>query len=341
MTKETSDIDKVFRDRLYDHKSEPNPESWKAISSKLDGRSIFLKRKRRQILYAACAASLFILLAGSWFFLADQNNPSSSPNTAVLTPAPVKVDTAFTEIETKTETQTKSEVKPKIVLPPAPASPQASITFIEEHSTAEKKDIHLPDGSLIVLNHDSKIRYDQNFKENREVYLSGEAFFDVKPDASHPFVIHGNLSQTEVKGTSFIIRSYVEEGYDEINVTSGKVSFGETVEKGNDLTILAGNKGTLQNGKILQAAISDLNYNAWLTEKIVFKNTKLKEVFKVLENCYNITVTAKNAKILNCEFTGEFEKSDINDILQVLSVSFDLSFNKNSQNYTLSGKGCR
>ncbi len=225
---------------------------------------------------------------------------------------------------------------------PQKAAPSVvALNFTEIKTVSGKKEISLPDGSTVVLNRQSKIRYADNFEKERIVYLSGEAFFDVKPHAGQSFVVQANLSKTKVVGTSFIIKSYKAEVYDEINVVSGKVSFDQIKGKGNEILILAGNKGTLKEDRIEQSVIKDANYNSWLTEKIVFKNTKLAEVFRVLEEHYNVSMTAQNPKILNCEFTGEFEKSNINEILEVLSISFNLSFNQESKNYVLSGKGCR
>jgi hypothetical protein len=333
MKKESSNIDKIFRDKLYDYKSNPKPEAWQKIAEKLPLEETPLRLGKTKAFYYSIAASLVLAITVSVFYFTQKESQKTSPDQVYNN---IKKDTSTAQKEKQEIVPSKETISNPGI--PAPVTP---LTFNEEKTLDEKKEIKLPDGSKIVLNRNSKIKYSNNFKNERIVYLYGEAFFDVKPNAKQPFTVEANLSKTRVLGTSFIIRSYPNEAYDEINVMSGKVSFGQILEKNNEILILAGNKGTLKGDKTEQSVIKDLNFNSWLTEKIVFKNTKLKEVFTVLEEHYNVSVKAKNPKILNCEFTGEFEKSDINEILEVLSVSFSLSFNKESKNYTLSGKGCK
>jgi hypothetical protein len=333
MKKKTS-IDKFFKDKLYDYQSNPKPETWGKIASQLPSvEQVRRFGKERMVYYSIAATTILAISVSLFYFMERESTPDAS------------FEQVYTEVKKDTTKEYKTNVVPvKKTIPtvsPSVTPPIASITFKEEKTSEQKKEIHLPDGSKIILNRHSKIKYSNNFKKERIVYLQGEAFFDVKPIAGQSFIVEGNFSKTKVLGTSFIIRSNNNETYDEINVISGKVSFGQIMEKGNEILILAGNKGTLEGDRTEQTPIKDINYNSWLTEKIVFKNTKLKEVFKVLEDYYNVSLKAKNPKILNCEFTGEFEKSDINEILEVLSVSFSLSFNKERKNYLLSGKGCR
>jgi hypothetical protein len=334
MTQESSNIDKAFRDKLYDYQSDPKPEAWQKILEKLSLEEKLRRSKEKQILYYSIAAVSAITLVVSfsvYYFMQQETNSNlSSPQISVITPK---------------DSSNNPKGKNTFVIPAkktnASHTPVAGVIFKEEKTGDEKKKIYLPDGSTVILNRQSKIKYSSNFKTERILQLWGEAFFEVKPNAKLPFVVEGNFSKTRVVGTSFIIRTYQKDAFDEINVISGKVSFGQKMEKGKEMLILAGNKGTLKGNQTEQSVIKDINYNSWLTGKIVFKNTKLKEVFTVLEKYFNVSVKAKNPKILNCEFTGEFENSDINEILEVLSVSFSLSFNQESKNYLLSGKGCK
>jgi hypothetical protein len=337
MTEETSNIDKVFRKKLSDYESKPNPDSWEKISDRLSSQEP--KQEKNWLPYAMAAALLFLTTTSIFYFV---NKEESQPLVKEETIAKTEKVITNEEITNPVQKEEKIAVKsPDKKITPSENTPPSISKILEVKADQHKKEILLPDGSTIVLNRDSKVKYADNFKEDRVLYLTGEAFFDVKPDPKHPFTIQCNLSKTTVLGTSFILRSYEKESYDEINVIEGKVSFSQKIEKGDEITILAGNKAVAEGTKIEQTVIKDINYNAWLTEKIIFNNTKLKEVFVVLEKYYNVSLSAKNPKILNCEFTGVFEKSDINEILQVLSVSFDLSFDHQSKNYTLSGKGCR
>ncbi len=327
----TSKIDTIFKDKLYDYRSNPMPESWEKISGNLSRLEQLEKRKKRLVYYSIAASfAALVTIVISVFLAQEQPIPSSGEQAVQILPK----DSAVQPIPT-------DQVKNETSLPAVtPLSPKPEFLTIEEKTSGTKKEFRLPDGSLLVLNKNSSLRYSKPFTE-RVVYLSGEAYFDIKSDKKHPFVVKGNCSNTEVTGTSFTVRSYPSEKYDEINVATGKVSFGKTIDKDDKIIILAGHKGVVRGETIEETVIDDLNYNSWLTDKIIFHNTKLKEVFKVLEKHYNVFLSAKNPKILNCQFTGEFEKSDINEILEVLSVSFSLSFDQESKHYTLSGKGCK
>ncbi|HEY0176676.1 MAG TPA: FecR family protein, partial [Pedobacter sp.] len=88
----------------------------------------------------------------------------------------------------------------------------------------EQKIITLTDGSRIILNNASKLTYPSVFSRNkREVYLSGEAFFDVKHDSSRPFLVHASHLKVQVLGTSFNIKSYQADHHTTVSVATGKV----------------------------------------------------------------------------------------------------------------------
>ncbi|MBL4578238.1 MAG: FecR domain-containing protein [Flavobacteriales bacterium] len=98
--------------------------------------------------------------------------------------------------------------------------------IIEIVTSNDVKVIYLPDSSLVFLNRNSKIIYSKNFVgDKRNVFLEGESFFDVKPDADQPFCVYTANTKTRVLGTSFNIRAYKESGETEVNVAHGKVVF--------------------------------------------------------------------------------------------------------------------
>lgn len=100
--------------------------------------------------------------------------------------------------------------------------PNAYVTIQNEGSNTKK--IDLPDGSTILLEPGSKVRYNQKFKNDREIFLSGEAFFNVTKDAAHPFLVYANEVTTKVLGTSFRIKANNGEREIVVAVKTGKVS---------------------------------------------------------------------------------------------------------------------
>ena len=99
-------------------------------------------------------------------------------------------------------------------------------SFQKQNAKGVKSTIELADGSKIWLNADSKVQYPALFNgSTREVYLNGEAFFDIAKNPSKPFIIHLSNGTVRVLGTSFNIKAYDNEPVVETSVATGKVAF--------------------------------------------------------------------------------------------------------------------
>ena len=99
----------------------------------------------------------------------------------------------------------------------------------------ELSTIELEDGSVVTLNHDTKIYYPKTFSENiREVSIEGEAYFEVQPDADKPFVIHAGETDIMVLGTSFSVNAYPSSNEVEVVVESGKVQVSKASKTENN-----------------------------------------------------------------------------------------------------------
>jgi transmembrane sensor len=109
----------------------------------------------------------------------------------------------------------------------------------------QQKELFLADGTLVVLNQNSKLEYPESFSgQQRVVKLSGEAYFNVAHNPEQPFLILTEESSVKVLGTSFNLRAYPSETFTEVEVESGKVAF--SVNNSNSsLTLTANEKGSL------------------------------------------------------------------------------------------------
>ena len=206
----------------------------------------------------------------------------------------------------------------------------------------EQKEITLPDGSTIWMNADSKIMYAHDFAENRQVTLSGEAFFDVQRKETHPFTIESGKTLTTVLGTSFNIRAYPAESSVEVKVESGKVSFAEKLGTNEPIILIKDEKGTLDKKAWQLKKTKPLldNSLAWRSKNIAFDNTNMKMVIQDLERYYQIAIETQNASILNCHFTGTFKNRNLSEVLKALQFALNISTSKTDKLYTFSGPGC-
>jgi ferric-dicitrate binding protein FerR (iron transport regulator) len=195
---------------------------------------------------------------------------------------------------------------------------------------AEPTTVLLPDGSVVKMNAGSTLQYPSKFDSKyRKVKLSGEAYFEVIHDDSFPFVVELNNMEVEDLGTSFNISAYPGKEKVEVNVTSGSVRLRElTIQK--EAVLVAGWNGKCikGNGSIEVSKELSPNYLAWLTKEVTFHHTPLSTVFESLENIYHIKIEYSNPEIAGIPYTANFEKFELQDIVNVIAKTHHLKVTK-------------
>jgi ferric-dicitrate binding protein FerR (iron transport regulator) len=203
----------------------------------------------------------------------------------------------------------------------------------------------LSDGTTIWLNAQSKLRYPEQFdRDSREVFLEGEAYFEVFHDPKKPFLIHTQGSVTEVLGTSFTVRSYVYEPTIEVNLLSGKVSFSLQDSLTQQKVIVKPKQKAILNKADQRISVvenEDQNFLAWKTHQLIFKDVALSKALQTLEAYYGVDFIVSDTVLLNCRFTGSFNQAPLEDVLQVFAFGSDISYRKQGEEYILSGTGCK
>jgi transmembrane sensor len=208
-------------------------------------------------------------------------------------------------------------------------------------------EIYLPDSSKVWLNKNSRLTYYSDYNlEERKVYLEGEAFFDVKKSPDKKFIVVGLRSISTVLGTSFTVRSVKKEPKEIVQVLTGSVSFAINFEKENEqkkdeIILLPGFKGELDRSSHLTSSkIKDPNFAAWKEKRLVFDNTSMLQVTEALTKYFNKEIKISNPLLLNCRFTGTFERPTEKEVLEVLTVSTNSSYQITDNKIILLGKGC-
>jgi ferric-dicitrate binding protein FerR (iron transport regulator) len=203
------------------------------------------------------------------------------------------------------------------------------------------KELLLADGSKVWLNGSSKIRYKEHFDtQRREVYLEGEAYFEVAKDQSRPFIIRAHHSTTEVLGTSFNVRAPLADDKVVVTVNSGKVSLygARPAEK---VMLVKGDRGvfSIQAGQVIKARNTDRNFISWKTGKIVFDNTPFDTVAAVLSRHYRKAITIERP-MAGCRLTSTFEHQPLAGILEELAAMMSIVVKEEGNTIVLSGAGC-
>jgi transmembrane sensor len=208
--------------------------------------------------------------------------------------------------------------------------------------TSGKKEILLPDGSKVWLNVNSTLQFPEEYAaETREVYLEGEAYFDIAKDPVKPFIIHTDRSATQVIGTSFNIRAFPEEEKTTVTVMSGKVSFFRASHPDLKIFLIKGDKGILNNDSNLavRETNADPNFLSWKTGKILFDDTPFAIVAETLSRHYQKEIRIEKT-LSNCRFTSTFENPTLDNILEELVLLQNITIKRTGDVIILSGKGC-
>jgi transmembrane sensor len=200
--------------------------------------------------------------------------------------------------------------------------------------------ISLPDGTEVWLNRNSKIAYHDNFnKTDRTVILTGEAFFEVKPDTSKPFIVQTTQARVKVLGTSFNVQAYEASAATEVFVVTGLVNFCNIREE-KGINLKPGEMAVTNSNTVVVLNDDHSNTLAWREKRLTFKKTSLNTVVENLEHYFKINIEIKNQNIVQCRFTGSFDQPTIEEIIEALSVSLDLTIVKKDDIYVIDGDGC-
>ncbi len=207
----------------------------------------------------------------------------------------------------------------------------------------EVVEIQLEDGTQVVLNRESKIRYRRQFRgESRKVRLSGEAWFDVARDSKRPFIIDAGPAMVEVLGTSFNVNAYKENPTVEITVESGVVAVTAKDDREEQIVLKAGNSGTYNSSsrELMLTPLSNPNKLSWHTRDLFFEATPLREVAAVIEKVYNVSLMIHDPGLASCPITVTFKDQSLESVLNVLEVTLDLEIYRSGETIILEGEVC-
>ena len=230
---------------------------------------------------------------------------------------------------------------------------QSTLSQVSTKPGSRMTQIQLPDGSVVRLNSSSSLTYDKNFGKNvREVNLTGEAFFDVTKDSSHPFIIHTNVIDIKVLGTAFNVKSYPNDALTETSLIRGKVEVtvknraqekiylepNEKLVVANDNSMMnktsasqperRTNKPDLSVKQIYSVQHITLNpvdstivETSWVDNRLIFQeNETFKEVALKMERWYGVKIKFKNDELKEYHFTGIFERESVLQALSALQM---------------------
>ncbi len=289
----------------------------KILSSEKQNSLLIPKKPKVKKMYWAGAAAAVLVIVFSIFFLQRKENIDSFTNLSSAKNMSEKTNTSGTPLKIKME-----------------------------------------DGSFITLQPGSVIHYPSHFLPGkREIFLEGEAFFEVSKNASRPFFVYNKNLVTRVLGTSFNIKMNKENKQVEVSVRSGRVEVYEfeSSEKTNDAKK---NRGVilLPNQKVIYdqetrlfvptlvdnplPVITDSVNKKTPAESFVFEETPIKKVIESFEKTFEIDIVVENENMYNCLFTGDVSRQDLYTRLNIICQAIQASYEIKETKILIKGTGC-
>jgi transmembrane sensor len=194
--------------------------------------------------------------------------------------------------------------------------------------------VDLPDGSRVYLNKGSEISYSKAFKNQRDVELKGEAFFDVMSDPQNPFTVRSGEMMVTVLGTSFNVKQLNHSNEAEVYVKTGLVKV--SLERSDQFIYLEPEGlGVIKNRHLISEVQEDPNYISWKTKDFKFVNSALTEVLLELEESYHVMIHTEDVDISGLRITTSYSGQSINAILETIATAFEMNVIKRENDYFL------
>jgi len=203
--------------------------------------------------------------------------------------------------------------------------------------------VTLPDASTVMLNANSRLTYSRWNQGDREVWVDGEALFDVKPSRIHvaaPFTVHAGKLNVEVLGTVFNIKS--RRNSTEVYLQTGKVRVTDS-EHHTSIVLSPDEKISYDktNYQLVKIPANSLSTTAWKENKMQLVNTSVKEIFETLQDQYGYTIVLQDSSIANKTIQGTLSLRNINNVLFELSAILNVTIDKNNDTLTIRKNGQR
>lgn len=345
------------------------PAFWQekaALKNKIDlaaaYRKVLLKRERRArfllILRSGSVAALFLLSMSVswWLFRGHQSDEKQRLPVAMnIVDAPILPGEAKAELllADGSSVHLQGDVSDSLPQQAGTSIVTSENTLVYKGNQSLKRLVYntlkiprggeytltLDDGTLVFLNSETELRYPVQFVgEERRVYLSGEAYFEVKPDQKRPFIVEAGKTKTEVLGTSFNLRFYEEEDRIAATLVTGKVRFMADSDK--QLELLPGEQGVLsREGQLSKQEVDIRLYTAWKDGSFIFRKEGLDQVMSTVARWYNVEYYFLDPALRNVSFTGNIKRySDFSKILEMLEMTGNIRFEVNGKNIFIKRK---
>jgi ferric-dicitrate binding protein FerR (iron transport regulator) len=187
------------------------------------------------------------------------------------------------------------------------------------------------DGTTVFINTGSKLKYQVSFvkAKMREVFLDGEAYFNVAKNKASTFVVHTRDMDISVLGTRFNVSSYHDENSSSVVLQEGSIQVSkpsETSKNEKKLLLFPGQEVIAKN-KMFKVSKSDVEQHiSWINGQLSFKNERFENIIKKLERYYNVNIENNSLPLNDIRYTGTFTKESIIEVLNIFKESTQFNY---------------
>lgn len=191
----------------------------------------------------------------------------------------------------------------------------------------------LADNTSIWINANTTFKYPSKFsKKQRDVYLDGEAYFEVSENKKQPFIVNTHKGGIKVTGTSFNVSAYTKFNTFETSLFEGSVSVYLDNNKNEIIKMIPSQKTIIRNGKLEVEEIKDYDEFLWKKGLIAFNNKDLTEILSVLEKYFDTKIQIDAHTLPKNTYTGKFRQSDgIDYALRILQKSINFTYQRDNE----------
>lgn len=231
-------------------------------------------------------------------------------------------------------------------VPSVTVEKESSAGQLQEHviPKGKRSRITLADGTHVWVNADSRLEYPHNFMTaaTRDVYLQGEAYFDVAPDSLHPFIVHVQDIEIKVLGTAFNVKGYKEEAKIEATLVHGRITIAGDSSYDN-VTLAANQRAVLlkeKNRMVVENNVQTDTYTSWRNGVLVFEDQPLREILPILERTFNVNILVDDGSSLDCRFTAKINNKSLNEVLELFRTSDKIGYTITDNEVQIKGSFC-
>ena len=217
---------------------------------------------------------------------------------------------------------------------------RVDLTFTNDHVAMHEvytkpgtlRSLELADGTKVWLNDNTTLRYPEEFSGGkREVFVDGEAYFEVKSNSRRPFIVRNPMMNTVVTGTRFNLNAYSEDQYFEATLLEGKIQL-ESGEQKVDMLEGQQIQYDVAKTEMISREVNTANSSAWIDGKLVIHNEKLKIALKKISRWYNVEFVVEDKSLTDDELTCTMEDEKLIQALDFVATALSVQFEVKKEN---------